>query len=106
MDSDVLARVFQPFFTTREKGTGLGLPLGRRIAERHGGTLTLHSQPGEGTEAVLAWPLMARAVTVPTPDIGGTWPADESASAGGVEGSEARTDDDRVDPDDGLQMIG
>ena len=40
------ARVFEPFFTTREKGTGLGLPLARKIAEAHRGSLTLQSRPG------------------------------------------------------------
>lgn len=40
------AQVFEPFFTTREKGTGLGLPLARKLAEAHRGTLTLESVPG------------------------------------------------------------
>lgn len=44
--ADAQARVFEPFFTTREKGTGLGLPLARKLVEAHGGTLTLRSQPG------------------------------------------------------------
>ncbi|MBM4380498.1 MAG: HAMP domain-containing histidine kinase [Deltaproteobacteria bacterium] len=39
-------RVFEPFFTTREKGTGLGLPLARKIAEAHRGRLELQSRPG------------------------------------------------------------
>ncbi|MEN9799302.1 MAG: hypothetical protein RL653_2998, partial [Pseudomonadota bacterium] len=39
-------KVFEPFFTTREKGTGLGLPLARKIAEAHRGSLTLESRPG------------------------------------------------------------
>jgi signal transduction histidine kinase len=40
------ARVFEPFFTTREKGTGLGLALARKIAEAHRGGLGLESRPG------------------------------------------------------------
>lgn len=44
--AELQARVFEPFFTTREKGTGLGLPLARKLVEANGGALTLESQPG------------------------------------------------------------
>jgi len=45
--ADIQAQVFEPFFTTREQGTGLGLPLTRKLIEAHGGTLTLVSAPGD-----------------------------------------------------------
>jgi len=48
--------VFTPFFTTRQEGTGLGLPLVRRIAEQHGGSAELLSAPGEGTTVTLVLP--------------------------------------------------
>lgn len=41
MDSESVPRIFEPFYTTREKGMGLGLPLARRIIEAHGGYLQL-----------------------------------------------------------------
>ena len=44
-----LPRVGQPFYTTKESGTGLGLPIAHRIVERHGGKLTLHSRSKRGT---------------------------------------------------------
>jgi signal transduction histidine kinase len=53
----VLPRVFDAFFTTREGGTGLGLPIARRIVEAHGGTLLLRSHEGEGTVATLSLPV-------------------------------------------------
>ncbi|HEY7954728.1 MAG TPA: HAMP domain-containing sensor histidine kinase [Polyangia bacterium] len=44
-----LEEVFQPFFTTKTKAAGLGLTVSRGIIERHGGSLTLVSEPGHGT---------------------------------------------------------
>lgn len=51
-----LPRVGQPFFTTKESGTGLGLPIAHRIVERHGGALALESTPGRGTIARIVLP--------------------------------------------------
>jgi signal transduction histidine kinase len=43
MSAEALARVFQPFFTTKPGGTGLGLPLARKLLEATGARLTVHS---------------------------------------------------------------
>jgi nitrogen fixation/metabolism regulation signal transduction histidine kinase len=52
------ANLFVPFFTTKVKGSGIGLVLSRQIAEAHGGTLTLENRPGlRGCEALLRLPL-------------------------------------------------
>ena len=104
MSPDVLERVFQPFYTTREKGTGLGLPLGRRIAERHGGSLELHSAPGEGTTATLRWPPMA-AVSPTLPPTRPIHTASPSSEWLGADDT-AETKHGTSDPDDGMQMIG
>jgi signal transduction histidine kinase len=58
---DVLPRAFEAFFTTREGGTGLGLPITRRIVEAHGGTLAIRSHEGEGTVATVSLPVGPRA---------------------------------------------
>jgi signal transduction histidine kinase len=50
---DLLPKVFDPFFSTYPSGTGLGLPTVKRIAEDHGGALSLESKPGTGTQARL-----------------------------------------------------
>jgi C4-dicarboxylate-specific signal transduction histidine kinase len=54
-----LPRIFEPFFTTKppSKGTGLGLPISRAIVERHGGSLCVESEPGEGTTFTVILPL-------------------------------------------------
>jgi PAS domain S-box-containing protein len=52
-----LARVFEPFYTTKSSGTGLGLAIAYRIMEDHGGTIQVSSTPGIGTTAVLTFPV-------------------------------------------------
>jgi signal transduction histidine kinase len=59
MSEEVQARVFQPFFTTKPagEGTGLGLSLSHDIVTKgHGGTLTVESREGEGTEFIIRLP--------------------------------------------------
>jgi len=52
-------RVLEPFFTTKARGGGLGLPIAKRSAELHGGSLTLTSPDTGGTVATLTLPLPA-----------------------------------------------
>jgi PAS domain S-box-containing protein len=54
---EIRERVFEPFFTTKARGGGLGLPIARRTAELHGGTLTLACPPDGGTLITLTVPL-------------------------------------------------
>jgi signal transduction histidine kinase len=49
MDKDTAAKVFRPFFTTRDRGTGLGLSLASKLVDLHGGRLCVRSLPGIGT---------------------------------------------------------
>jgi signal transduction histidine kinase len=55
--AEQIAKVFRPFFTTKRKGLGIGLPLARRIIERHGGTITLRSTIGHGTTVIVQLPV-------------------------------------------------
>jgi PAS domain S-box-containing protein len=58
MAPDVLARAFEPFFTTRSgRGIGLGLPIARGIVERHGGAIAVESEAGRGTTVTVTLPV-------------------------------------------------
>ena len=54
-----MERLFEPFFTTKPNGTGLGLPITRRIILEHGGEITAESQPGNGTAFHVLLPVSA-----------------------------------------------
>ena len=56
MTEEVARRALEPFFTTKARGTGLGLPICRKIVEAHGGTISIHSVPGQGTEVTVTLP--------------------------------------------------
>lgn len=49
MPPDTLDRLFEPLFTTKAKGIGLGLPLAKSLVEVHGGTIQVESAGGRGT---------------------------------------------------------
>ena len=57
MDDDALARVFEPYFSTKTTGTGLGLPIARRNIELNGGTIDVESGKGRGTTVVVTLPI-------------------------------------------------
>ncbi|RMG00215.1 MAG: hypothetical protein D6726_11615, partial [Nitrospirae bacterium] len=50
-----MEKVMKPFFTTKKSGTGLGLPICKKIIEAHGGRFLLKSKEGEGTEITMAF---------------------------------------------------
>jgi two-component system nitrogen regulation sensor histidine kinase GlnL len=54
---DVEKQLFNPFFTTKHGGTGLGLPISVRIVEEHGGTIEMQTRVGEGTTFRVLLPL-------------------------------------------------
>jgi len=56
---DVLGMIFDPFFSGRRSGLGLGLPIARRIVERHGGTIEVECLAGGGTIVRLTLPAQA-----------------------------------------------
>jgi len=59
--ADQLPRLFDPYFTTRPKGTGLGLTIVHRVIHEHQGSIRVASVPGEGTTFTVELPLLAPA---------------------------------------------
>ena len=57
MDADALARAFEPYFSTKASGTGLGLPIAKRNVELNGGTIAVTSEPGRGTTVEITLPV-------------------------------------------------
>jgi len=57
MDPDALARAFEPYFSTKASGTGLGLPIAKRNVELSGGTITIRSERGQGTTVEITLPV-------------------------------------------------
>ncbi len=56
MSAEVQGRLFTPFFTTKEDGTGLGLVTSKKIIEAHGGCISVESQPDRGTSFTISLP--------------------------------------------------
>ncbi len=57
--TDMQEQLFNPFFTTKDGGTGLGLPISLRFVEEHGGAIEVHSRIGEGTTLRVLLPIEA-----------------------------------------------
>jgi signal transduction histidine kinase len=57
MTAETAARVFEPYFSTKGSGTGLGLPIAKKIIEDHGGTIAVESEPGRGTTVTVELPV-------------------------------------------------
>jgi two-component system cell cycle sensor histidine kinase/response regulator CckA len=65
MTPEVRERVFEPLFTTKRSGTGLGLALVHQVVTAHGGTITIESNVGSGTAFHIILPLLAGAPSEP-----------------------------------------
>jgi signal transduction histidine kinase len=62
MSAGNLSRVFEPYFTTKATGTGLGLLIVRRIVREHGGELSIESNEGEGLTLTIRLPYIERRI--------------------------------------------
>ena len=57
MSSEQMQKVFEPFYTTKSHGLGLGMAYAQKVVEQHGGTIRVESQPGAGTTVAVELPV-------------------------------------------------
>ena len=57
MSEEIRANIFNLYFTTKPKGTGIGLSIVQRIIYEHGGIITVESEPGNGTTFIIRLPI-------------------------------------------------
>ena len=60
MEDNTAIHMFEPFYSTKHGGSGLGLPTARKIIEAHGGRISVQSELGRGTKFVIEFPMPAR----------------------------------------------
>jgi two-component system sensor histidine kinase AtoS len=60
IDPEDRQRIFVPFYSRRDSGTGLGLAVTHRVVEAHGGTIEVESQPGAGARFTVRLPPLSR----------------------------------------------
>ena len=85
MSEEELARLFTPFSTAFDGGTGLGMAIVRRIVEDHGGAIDAESRPGEGTTVTVLLPRARERIR------GAPAPAAAAAAVAGVSGARHRS---------------
>jgi PAS domain S-box-containing protein len=81
---DKLGKIFEPYFTTKENGTGLGLTLTYKIIKEHGGDIAVISRPGQGTTFTITLPVPQKEHRMIT----GVCPEDEDCKADQIEADE------------------
>ena len=59
IDETVLQKMFSPFYTSKANGTGLGLPICKKLVDAHGGSIEVSSEAGRGAEFMLSFPKWA-----------------------------------------------
>jgi signal transduction histidine kinase len=67
MNEHTRTQLFAPFFSTKDRGTGLGLTIVQQIVDSHGGRIEVSSQLGQGTRFDIWWPSEAHG-SCPAPD--------------------------------------
>ena len=77
MSPEEIRTAFEPYFSTKDTGLGLGLALTSKIVADHGGAISLESQPGKGTRARILLPLVATATAGEPAELVATGPAKE-----------------------------
>ena len=81
---DKLAKIFNPFYTTKQTGTGLGMGIAKKVVDSHRGRIDVNSRVGEGTELSISIPLADAARAWINSDMNGTAPTANQNGAAAI----------------------
>jgi signal transduction histidine kinase len=104
---DKLSKIFNPFYTTKDNGTGLGMGIAKKVMDAHDGQIDVHSEVGTGTEFLITMPVSDALRPIVKNDADGAEAdhnSDSDAAPRSINGADASAGRDGTDNGDGAEL--